>query len=497
MTLPSDGSPESVTRLPESGVPHDQILADLDAYKAADADYRGGKTWSLVYWAGEEHKRLLSEVSARFISENALNPLAFKSLQRLEHEVVQMGLGLFNAPPGATGTMTSGGTESLLLAVKTHRDRARRKRPWILRPNMVVPETIHVAFDKASHLFGVKKKVARVDADGAVDVSHMARLVDSQTIMLAGSAPQYAHGTVDPIEDIAALARNKGLPLHVDACFGGFVLPFLERLGVPMPRWDFRVDGVTTLSADIHKYGFGAKGASLLLHRDASTLRHQFFVATGWAGGIYVSPGLPGTRPGGPIAAAWAAMRALGEEGYLGLTRDAWAAATALRAGIGQIAGLRVMGRPHSTIVTWTSDDPAVDVFAVADLLQKEGWGVDRQQLPPSVHLTCNASNLPVVERYLADLRAAVDHVRAHPELKTAGDAAVYGLMAKVPEVAGRLGGRFLEDAVLDAALPLYTGGGSAPRSELMDRHGKTIRAVLERVDGTRKRLSALLSRRR
>jgi glutamate/tyrosine decarboxylase-like PLP-dependent enzyme len=253
---------------------------------------------------------------------------------------------------------------------------------------------------------------------------------------------------------------------------------------------------VSTLSADVHKYGFGAKGASLLLHRNVATLRHQFFVAAGWAGGIYVSPGLPGTRPGGPIAAAWAAMRALGEDGYLALAREAWEAAERLRAGIGAISGLRVMGRPHSTIVTWTSDDPRVDVFAVADVLQAQGWGVDRQQLPPSVHLTCNASNLPVVDRYLADLSAAVAHVRAHPELVGTGDAAVYGLMAKVPEVAGRLGGRLLEDAVLDAALPLYTGGAAAPRSELIDRHGRTLRALLERVGGTRRRLGAIFRRR-
>lgn len=484
------------TQLPDTGIAHADLLAELDASKGGDADYRGGRTWSLVYWAGEDHRKLLADVSGRFVSENALNPMAFKSLQRLEREVVEMALGLFNAPPGATGTMTSGGTESLLLAVKTHRDRARAKHPWILRPNMVVPETAHVAFDKAAHLFGVRRKVARVGPDGAVDVAHMAQLIDTQTIMLVGSAPQYAHGTVDPIAEIGALALRRGVPLHVDACFGGFVMPFLERLGVDAPTWDFRVPGVTTLSADLHKYGFAAKGASLLLHRDPATLRHQFFVATGWAGGIYVSPGLPGTRPGGPIAAAWAAMRALGESGYLALAKDALQAATQLRTGILQIPGLELLGRPHSTIVTWASDDPAVDVYAVADLLQADGWGVDRQQLPPSVHLTVNASNLPVVDRYLTDLRAAVAYVRLHPELRSAGDAAVYGLMAKVPELAGRLGGRFLRDAVLDAALPLYTGGGESPRSPFLERHGARIRGAMDQIEGARRRLFCFLGKR-
>ncbi len=476
-------------RLPKAGEPHPTLIENLEEMQKGDADYRGGKTWSLVYWAGEDHKKLLAEASERFMSENGLNPMAFKSLARLEREVVEMSLALFHAPESGTGTMTSGGTESLLLAVKTHRDHARRKKPWIVRPNMVVPETIHVAFDKASHLFGVKKRVARVDENGAVDVAHMAKLIDSQTIMLAASAPQYPHGTIDPIPEIGALARTHKLPLHVDACFGGFVLPFLERLGVSMPAWDFRVDGVTTLSADIHKYGFGAKGASVLLHRDPSTLRHQFFVATDWSGGMYVSPGIPGTRPGGPIAAAWAAMRALGEDGYLELARGAWETAERLRAGIAQIPGLKVMGQPHATIVTWTSNDPQVDTYAVADLLQAEGWGVDRQQKPPSIHLSCNASNLPIVDKYLFDLRTAVEAVRVRPELKTSGDAAVYGLMAKIPEVTGRLGGRFLVDAVLDAALPLYTGQGESPKSDLVDKYGPKIMNALEKVDRMRKGL--------
>ncbi|MBL8785014.1 MAG: aspartate aminotransferase family protein [Deltaproteobacteria bacterium] len=485
------------TQIPESGLPHSDILQTLDDYKVGDADYRGGRTWSLVYWAGEEHHHLIEEAHRRFLAENALNPMAFKSLKRMEREVIEMTASMLNAPPEAVGTMTSGGTESLLLAVKTYRDRARSKRllPRLGRPNMVVPETIHVAFDKAGHLFGVEKRVARTDAFGAVDVDHMARLVDRNTIMLAGSAPQYVHGTVDPIPAIGELALRTGLPLHVDACFGGFMLPWLERLGVDLPVWDFRVPGVSSISADVHKYGFGAKGASTIVYRDMSYLRHQFFVAAQWQGGIYISPGLPGTRPGGPIAAAWTAMKALGQEGYLMLARGALEAAVELRAGIATIPGLRVMGHPHSTIVTWTSTDPAVDVYAVADQLQALGWGVDRQQRPASVHLTVNASNLPVVDRYLADLREAVAHVRAHPELRTQGEAAVYGLMAKVPMGAGL--GRFVEREVLNVVEGMYAAGASeaGPKpSPVLDKYGAQVRDVLDKVEGWRDAAKAQLS---
>ncbi|MFO0747844.1 MAG: aminotransferase class V-fold PLP-dependent enzyme [Myxococcota bacterium] len=487
--------------LPPAGIPHDDILATLERYREGDADYKAGKTWSLVYWAGEAHHHLVKAAHEAFMAENALNPMAFKSLKRMEREVIEMTASMLHAPPSAVGTMTSGGTESLLLAVKTYRDMARARRPWVLRPNMVVPATIHVAFDKAAHLFGVKKKVAPVGPDGAVDVAAMARLVDSRTVMLAGSAPQYPHGTIDPIAALGQLALDRGLPLHVDACFGGFALPWLEKLGVPIPAWDFRVPGVTSISADIHKYGFGAKGASTIVYRDMSFLRHQFFVSTGWTGGIYVSPGLPGTRPGGPIAAAWAAMRALGEEGYLALARDAWLAAERLREGIAAIPGLRVMGRPHSTIVTWAAESEGrdgVDVFAVCDRLQALGWGVDRQQHPPSVHLTVNASNLPVVERYLADLGDAVAHVRAHPELASKGDAAVYGLMAKIPAGLGRRSARrarFVGREVLKAVEGMRRHGASeeaAPGSPLIERYGARIRSALDGLE----RFGALFRRR-
>ncbi len=422
--------------IPAAGVAHDALLAQMSSFRAEDADYAGGRTWSMVYYAGEAHHRFLERAHNLYMAGNALNPIAFRSLKRMEAEVVEMTAGMLHGPPSTVGTMTLGGTESLLLAVKTYRDRARAKRPWIRTPNMVAPETIHVAFDKAAHYFGVKLRRAPVEPNGQVDVRAMRRLVDRNTVFMAASAPQYPSGAVDPIETLAAYAASKGLPFHVDACFGGFILPWLQKLGVDMPTWDFAVPGVTSISADVHKYGYAAKGASVILYRDMSYLKHQFFAATDWSGGIYISPSLPGTRPGGCIAAAWAAMMAMGEDGYMELAARAWEAAQRLRAGIAAIDGLTVLGSPHSTVVTWAADPDqrvGVDVYAVADQLQAKGWAVDRQQSPPSVHCSCNAANLPVVDDYLADLAAAVDHVKAHPELASQGEAAVYGLMAKVP----------------------------------------------------------------
>lgn len=421
------------TTLPQQPRSSADILAELGALREKDADYKGGRTWSMIYWASEEHHALVRAAHDAMLAENALNPMAFQSLKAMEAEVVQWTARMLHGPPSTVGCLTGGGTESILLAMKTWRDAARARRPWVRRPNVVLPSSAHPAFDKAAHLFGLRLKKARLGPDGAVDLADLRRKIDRNTVLIVGSAPQYPHGTVDPIPALGELAERKGLPLHVDACFGGFILPWLERLGVPMPTWDLRVPGVRSISADAHKYGYAAKGVSVLLYREMDDMKHQFFVESGWCGGVYASPSLPGTRPGGPIAAAWAAMQALGEEGYLGLARQTWDNAEALRSGLAAIPGLRLLGRPHSPVVAWTSDDPAVDVYAVADRLAAKGWAVDRQHLPPSIHLSVNPANGPAIPGYLADVAEAVAQVRAKPEARREGEAAMYGLMARVP----------------------------------------------------------------
>ncbi len=423
-------------RLPETPKPYAEILEELESFRQGDADWRGGKVWSLVYHAGDEFSAFLKKAHNLYFSENALNPMAFKSLRRMEAEVVRMTASMLHGGPEAVGTMTTGGTESILMAVKAYRERGKKR--GISRPELVMPETAHVAFEKAAHYFQVKLKKAPVRRDFRVDVDAMRRLVTKNTVMLVGSAPQYPQGVLDPIEEIAALATGRGVPLHVDSCIGGFVLPFLEQLGRPIPRWDFRVPGVTSISADVHKYGFSPKGASVVVYRSMDYLKHQFFISTDWSGGVYASATMPGTRPGGCISAAWAAMVGMGESGYLEHTRRAIEAHEALRRGIDAIPGITVLGEPDSTLLAWAAEgwdtgNPQVDVYAVAEELSARGWTVDRQQHPASVHVTVTSNHAKAIPQYLEDLAASVAAVRAHPERASEGTAAMYGMMAKVP----------------------------------------------------------------
>jgi len=421
-------------KIPERGrTPHD-ILDELANRGHADTDWRDGRVFSLVYKVpgavGEAHDELLQRAHALYASTNLLNPMAFKSLKQMERDLVEMTGRLFHCA-GAVGTVTSGGTESILCAVAAYRDRARRERPWIRRPQLVVPSTIHPAFDKAAHYFGVQLVKVPVGDDLRADPRAMARAIGWRTIGLCASAPQYPHGVVDPIAELGALAQRKKLPLHVDACVGGFMLPWLEKLGRPIPRWDFRVPGVTSISADLHKYGYAGKGASMLVWRSIDHMRYQFFVATDFPGGIYASPTLIGTRPGGPIAAAWAALQSLGEDGYRELAQLAIGAADQLRAGIAAIPGLVLVGNGDATSVAYAGHE--LDTYAIADRLEARGWTVDRQHRPASIHLTVTANHASIVERYLADLAAAVADVRRDPALAKSGTAPMYGMAAKLP----------------------------------------------------------------
>lgn len=481
-------------RIPGTGRAHDDVLTEMEGFRRGDAGWKDGRTWSLVYYAGPEHHELLKRAHHLFFAENALNPMAFKSLKRMEAEVVQMTASLLHGGPEACGTMTTGGTESILMAVKAARDRARAARPWIRSPEIVAPRTIHVAFDKAAHYFGLRLRHAEIGPDYRVDVGELRRLVNRNTVLIAASAPQYPHGVVDPIEEIAAFAVDRGLPFHVDACVGGFVLPWVERLGYPLPRFDFRVPGVTSMSADVHKYGFASKGASVVVYRDMSYLEHQFFVATDWAGGIYASPSMTGTRAGGPIAAAWASLVAMGEDGFLHHTRLAMEAARALRDGIAAIPELAVVGEPQATVVAWGARDGAVDVYAVADQLEARGWSVDRQQRPTCVHTTVTSNHVAVIPDYLRDLRAAVAHVVAHPEESASGNAAMYGMMARVPFRG------MIKSSVKKVMKGLYGPGALAPDpaelaaqddgplARALARHGGKLNALLDAVDRLRPR---------
>lgn len=416
--------------LPGQGMTREAVIGRLKEMRHNDADWHSGRVWSLVYHVDDEHVRLLQEAYNLFFMENALNPLAFPSLQRCEQEVVAIAGRLLGGDGETTGTMTSGGTESLLLAVKTYRDRARALRPEVKAPEAVLPASAHPGLLKGMHYFGVTP--VPVAADLRVDPAAMARAITPNTIMLVGSAPSYPHGVVDPIAALGEVALRHGIGLHVDACVGGFVLPFAAKLGYPIPPFDFRVPGVTSLSADLHKYGYAAKGASVILYKDQSWRNHQFFIAAGWSGGIYMSPGIGGTRPAGPIAAAWACLHGLGEAGYLRLTDAVMATAKKLQAGINAIPGLYVLGEPEGSIFAFASE--GADLYALAEQMEQRGWHMDRQMLPPSLHLTVTPAHAAVADRFLADLAEAQAAVLANPALAQEGFAPVYGLMASLPD---------------------------------------------------------------
>jgi len=396
--------------LPAKGTGVEAVLAQMEALRQQDARWREGKTWSLVFFAGDEVADLLHRAYSLFMAENGLNPMAFPSLRRFEAEVVAMAASLLGGNETAVGNMTSGGTESILLAVKSARDWARATRPAITSPEIVLPVSGHPAFDKAGEYLGVRVRHVPVGPDFRADLAATRAAITPNTILLVGSAPAYPHGVIDPIEDLAQLAQECGVLMHVDACVGGFMLPFVRQLGYPVPAFDLSVPGVTSLSADLHKYGYAAKGAAVLLYRDAALRRHQFCVTTEWPGGIYASPTIMGTRPGGAIAAAWATLNYLGEEGYLAIADTVMRTVARLRQGIDAIPGLKVLGEPAMSLMAIGSD--GLNIYAVADEMAQSGWYLDRQQLPPSLHLTVTHAHATVADQFLADLAQSADRVR-------------------------------------------------------------------------------------
>jgi glutamate/tyrosine decarboxylase-like PLP-dependent enzyme len=401
--------------LPERGRSPDDVIADLEAMRADDVRWSDGRAFGMIYDGGPSVHEVARRAATLYLHENALNTKAFPSLGRIQSEVVGWTADLLHGPPGVAGFLTSGGTESILCAVKAARERARAER-GVTQPEMVLAESAHAAFHKAAHLFGIAVHKVPVRPDWTADVDAMAERVGERTVLVVGSAPQYPQGVVDPIPAIAELAASVGASCHVDACMGGFVLPFAEMLGREVPPWDFRVEGVTTISADIHKLGYAPKGVSVILHRSKELRRHQTFVFDGWLGGFYASPNLQGTRSGLPMATAWAVMQHLGVEGYRALTRTTLENADRMRAGIAQLDGVRVLGDGRYHLIAMSDDPDArggpVDVFALGDALLARGWFHDRQGPPDSLHSTVSNSNAGVIDAYLADLAACIDEVR-------------------------------------------------------------------------------------
>ncbi len=336
--------------------------------------------------------------------------------------------------------MSSGGTESILLAMKAYRDFARERR-GIAEPEIVAPVTAHAAFDKAARFFDMPLVRVAVDGDFKADLAAMAGAVTDRTAVVVGSAPSFPHGVIDPIPGLAALAAERGAGCHVDACLGGFIVPWAERLGYPVPPADFRLPGVTSMSADTHKYGYAAKGSSVVLYRGSELRQFQFYTATDWPGGLYLSPTLAGSRPGALSAECWAALVSIGERGYLDAARRILETGGRVRDGIAAIPGLRVLGDPL-WVIAFAADE-GLDVYQVMENMGRRGWSLNGLQRPAAVHIAITLRHtLPgVADRFLADLAASLDEVRASPDVRT-GMAPVYGMAAALPGelVRGMLG---------------------------------------------------------
>lgn len=409
--------------IPQNGLTKEQVLATLSGFKANDLDWKSGKVWAYVYNPGDETAQLVKEAYNLFLTENGLDPTVFPSLLKLETDIVRMVANLLRGEAGVVGHVTSGGTESIILAVKTARDKARAERPDIHTPEIVLPQTAHAAFHKAAHYLGLKTVVTPFDTQNyQADVDAMRQAITENTILLVASAPCYSQGVIDPISEIGALAQEKGLLFHVDACVGGLHLSFMRKLGYPVPDFDFAVPGVTSISADMHKYGYAAKGASTVLYRDRDLRRYQIFASTDTTAYTLINPTVLSSKSGGPLAGAWAILNYLGQEGYAQIISEVQAATERLIEGVNAIDGLRVLGQPDMCMFSFASE--VINVYQLADEMKKRGWYLQGQFSTPlsprNLHVSVNYGTVEKVEALLADLRECVEILKDITPLDTA-----------------------------------------------------------------------------
>uniref|UniRef100_A0A8C1MTR6 sphinganine-1-phosphate aldolase n=1 Tax=Cyprinus carpio TaxID=7962 RepID=A0A8C1MTR6_CYPCA len=420
--------------LPVQGLTHKQLLDKIREYETlSEVDWAKGKVSGAVYWGDEKLTDLLVKVYGEFAWSNPLHPDLFPGVRKMEAEVVRMACALFNGGPDSCGTVTSGGTESILMACKAYRDMAHER--GIKHPEIIAPVSVHAAFDKAAHYFGMKLIHIPLDKKTMkVDVKAMRRAISRNTAMLVCSAPQFPHGIIDPIVEVAKLAVKYNIPFHVDACLGGFLIVFMEKAGFKLDPFDFRVKGVTSISADTHKYGYAPKGSSVVLYSDKKFRHYQYFVAPDWQGGIYASPSMAGSRPGGIIAACWATMMHMGEKGYVEATKKVIETARKIKAGIRQIDGVFVFGDPEVSVVALGSD--VFDIFRLSNALTSKSWNLNTLQFPSSIHIcvTMLHTQPGVAEQFISDVKREVAIIMKNPKEKTTGMGAIYGMAQSIPD---------------------------------------------------------------
>jgi glutamate/tyrosine decarboxylase-like PLP-dependent enzyme len=433
---PYDGKFDKHAALPAEGISRDKILHDIQQmHDLESVRWKEGYVSGGIYHGDREHIEFLNKVYALQSQSNPLHSDLFPSATKFEAEIVSMvahmhGKGKTTDGAPVVGTVTSGGTESILCAMKAYRDRAREEK-GIREPEMIVPVTAHAAFDKASLYFGIKQVKIPVTGDYVADVNAAKSAINNNTIVIIGSAPSFPHGTFDPIKELSDIALKNGIGFHTDCCLGGFVVPFAEKLGYKVPVVDFRLPGVTSMSVDTHKYGYAAKGTSVVLYRTEELRHYQFYTLTEWPGGLYFSPTLAGSRPGALSAACWASMLSMGEGGYLKATDAIMKTAETIRNGIKQMPELKILGNPH-WIIAIGSD--TINIYQVLDQMTKMHWNLNGLHKPACFHiaLTLRHTQPGVAERFLNDLQEAVAYVKANPGEKE-GMAPVYGMAASLP----------------------------------------------------------------
>jgi sphinganine-1-phosphate aldolase len=431
----------ATSKIPATGQPREKVLALMEQLRAAEAErWRDGYASGSVYHGDESHIEFLNRIYATQSQTNQLHSDLWPSAAKFEAEIVSMTAHMlsaeatgapFDSELGVCGSVSSGGSESILLAMKTYRDWARQTRS-IIEPEIVVPRSAHAAFHKAAQYFNIALKPVPLDDRFRADVDAVAAAITDNTIALVASAPNFPYGTIDPVDKISDLALKRGIGCHVDACLGGYFLPWAERLGQPVPAFDFRLPGVTSMSCDTHKYGFAAKGTSVVLYRGRELRHYQFFTIADWPGGLYYSPTFSGSRPGGLSAACWAALVTIGEAGYLKAAQAILDAAATMKRGIREIPELKLLGEPLA-VFAFGSDE--LNVYEVLDQMSARKWALTGLQHPPGIHLstTLRHTQPGVAERFVHDLKESVAHVRANPGAD-GGMAPIYGMAAAIPD---------------------------------------------------------------
>jgi glutamate/tyrosine decarboxylase-like PLP-dependent enzyme len=424
-------------RIPEKGKEYSEVLALMHESHQYDFSKYGTHNLSgTIYLGDDEHTKFTNEAYGMFSLSNPLHTDSFPNVRRYEAEVIGMTARMMHGGPNVCGAMTSGGTESILMAMKAYRDYARAKK-GITKPELVAPITAHAAFDKACYYFGIKLVHVGLDAEYKVDLRAVKNAINKNTIAIVGSACNFPHGMIDDIESLAVIAKQHNVGLHVDSCLGGFVLPWIARLDKyhkDIPLFDFRVDGVTSMSADTHKYGYAPKGTSVVLYHNHELRTYMFFAAPNWTGGIYGSPTMAGSRPGGLIAAAWGTLVAIGEDGYLEKAEGIMEASREMLEGTKKITDLIVIGEPKAMVIAFASRNSKVNIFQVSAAMGKRGWHLNSLQKPDALHICVTAKHIGTGPKFVTDLTASVEEVKAFPDLYKNSSAAMYGSAASIPD---------------------------------------------------------------